>query len=226
MFSGTRLLAQSLLVIGFTPPLNILGGDYFFSPFGFPTIYFFIPMINMVKMKLKDKSCPVLTDVQGRSQEPAPFLIPVWGSNWGYSGFTGNQNNRGSSGAYVTCIYCSPSFKINTRQNAHCLLRSWTHLICVCFCVCGRLKPKYSQFEPYGWRSHYTRQFSRSGISLVCLFRFPTFSNNHMAQTSIDILYLVLVYDHNYVILLGGLSLYLIACKLAIGALRMPRSFS
>ena len=68
MFSGTRLLAQSLLVISFIPPLNILGGDHFFFPCGFPTIYFFIPMIIMVKMKLKDKSYPVLTDVQGRSQ--------------------------------------------------------------------------------------------------------------------------------------------------------------
>ena len=44
--------------------------------------------------------------------EPAPF-DPGMGSNWVYVGFSRNQDNRGSSGAYVTYIYCGLSVKIN-----------------------------------------------------------------------------------------------------------------
>ena len=46
------------------------------------------------------------------------ILIPAWGSNWGYSGFSHNQNNHGSSGVYVTCIYCGLRVKINMCWNA------------------------------------------------------------------------------------------------------------
>ena len=35
------------------------------------------------------------------------IFITAWGSNWGSSGFSRIRNNRGSSGAYVTCIFCS-----------------------------------------------------------------------------------------------------------------------
>ena len=46
------------------------------------------------------------------------ILIPAWGSNWGYSGISHNQNNHGSSDGHVTCIYYGLSVKIHTRWNA------------------------------------------------------------------------------------------------------------
>ena len=58
------------------------------------------------------------------------IFIPAWGSNWGSLGFSHNQNNRGLSGVYVTCIYCGLSVKM-----LHGAQRLWTHLYCVCFCV-------------------------------------------------------------------------------------------
>ena len=69
--------------------------------------------------------------------EPAPF----WSRHRAQIGVFGfffprNQNNRGSSGAYVTCIYCGLSMKINTPQTPHGARRSWTHLFCVCGCRC------------------------------------------------------------------------------------------
>ena len=43
--------------------------------------------------------------------EPSPFLF--WhGAQRGSLGFFRNQNNCGSSSAYVTCIYCGLSMKI------------------------------------------------------------------------------------------------------------------
>ena len=37
---------------------------------------------------------------------PCAIYIMTWGSNWGSSDFSRNQNNQGSTGAYVTSIYC------------------------------------------------------------------------------------------------------------------------
>ena len=62
-------------------------------------------------------------------------LIPECGSNWESSGFSRNQSNRGSLSAYVT--YCGLSMKINMRKTLHSAQRSWMHLFCVCFCLCG-----------------------------------------------------------------------------------------
>ena len=93
------------------------------------------------------------------------IFIPTWGSNWGLRS-SRNHNNRGSSGAYVTCIYCSLSVKINMRKTPHGVRRSWTHLFLhVWSAKNGRL-----QFEPHGWQRHYTGWYKRSGISLVCLW--------------------------------------------------------
>ena len=72
--------------------------------------------------------------------EPAPFL----GSNWGSSGFSRNRNNRGSSGAYVTYIYCSWSVKLNTCETQHKIVDAFVlHF----FCVCGWEKPEDPLFE-------------------------------------------------------------------------------
>ena len=50
--------------------------------------------------------------------EPAPFLSRPGAQIGGVQVFPLNQNNSGSSGVYVTYIYCSLSAKINTRKNA------------------------------------------------------------------------------------------------------------
>ena len=46
------------------------------------------------------KSCVYTTDIQGRSQNLHHFY-PGMKAHWGYLGFSGNHNNRNSSGAYV-----------------------------------------------------------------------------------------------------------------------------
>ena len=76
------------------------------------------------------------------------ILIPVWGSNWGSLGFSHNQNNHGSSAAYVTCIYCSLSVRINTCKRTHDTQRSWTYLYCVCFACVGGKNPKTPNLSP------------------------------------------------------------------------------
>ena len=99
------------------------------------------------------------------------ILILAWGSNWGSSGFSRNQDNRGTSGAYVTCIYCGLSVKINTHIECRMAQRSWAHLFCVCFCACDRQKPEDPKFEPHGWRRHNTGRYRRSGIFHIYLCR-------------------------------------------------------
>ena len=84
------------------------------------------------------------------------IFIPPWGSNWGSLGFSHNLNNSGLSGAYVTCIFCSMSVKINMRKTPQGTRRARTHLFCVCFCTWWSAKPWRPQFEPHGWRRYYT----------------------------------------------------------------------
>ena len=96
-----------------------------------------------------------------------PFLSWRGAQIGGLWVFSWNQNNRGSSGAYVTC-YCGLSVKINTRKTPHGARRSWAHLFWVCLhCMCCRQIPKDPQFEPHGWWRHYTGWYRRSGISRV-----------------------------------------------------------
>ena len=59
------------------------------------------------------------------------IFIPAWGSNWRYFSFPAIR---------ITMIcqvrmYCGLSVKINTRETQHVAPRSWTHFVCVCFCV-------------------------------------------------------------------------------------------
>ena len=63
------------------------------------------------------------------------IFIPAWGLNWGSLDFSCNQNNCGSSGAYITCICCSLNMKINMRKMLHRTPRSWTHLSYLFTCV-------------------------------------------------------------------------------------------
>ena len=98
------------------------------------------------------------------------IFILAWASNWGSLGFPCNQNNRGSSSEYVTCIYCYLNVKINTRKTLQGMWRSWTHLFCVGFaCVVS----KDPQFKPHGWRS-----MSRQS----CVYRLPVFCSGKSSQ--------------------------------------------
>ena len=63
----------------------------------------------------------------GRSQNLHHF-ISACGSNWGSSGFSHNQNNHNSLGAYVTCIHNGLSIKISMYKTPHDAQRSRTHL--------------------------------------------------------------------------------------------------
>ena len=103
------------------------------------------------------------------------ILILAWGSNWGSSDFSRNQNNSGSSSAYVTFIYCGLSLKINMRKTPHNAQRSWMNLYCVCFMWSA--KTWRPQFESHGWWCHYMGQYRRSGIFCVYLWKYPKLSS-------------------------------------------------
>ena len=55
------------------------------------------------------------TDKQGRSQNLRHFF-PGMELKLGVVGCSRNQNNCGTPGAYVTCIYCSLSVNINMHK--------------------------------------------------------------------------------------------------------------
>ena len=58
-------------------------------------------------------------DHRYRPEIPDPAqVILAWGWIWGSSGFSRNQNNRGSSGACVTCMNHDLGVKTNKRKNA------------------------------------------------------------------------------------------------------------
>ena len=81
------------------------------------------------------------TNIQGRS-ENLPHFCPGVGLKLGSLGFSRYQNNSGSSRAYVTCIYCGLSIKINMCKMPHGTQTLWTYSLCIRFCVCGQQKSK------------------------------------------------------------------------------------
>ena len=87
---------------------------------------------------------PLPTDIQGRSQN-LRHLYPDMGAKLGVFWFSHNQNNRSSSGAYVTCIYCGLSMKKNMCKMLHGAWRFWIYL----FCMCGwQRDPSTSNLSP------------------------------------------------------------------------------
>ena len=72
--------------------------------------------------------------------ERAPSLSRHGAPIWGHSSFSHDQNNRDLSGAYVTCIYCSLSVKINVREMLHGAQRSCECILFafVSMCVVGK----------------------------------------------------------------------------------------
>ena len=90
----------------------------------------------MALFNRKQRSSLLSTDIDQRSQN-LRHLILTWGSNWGYSGFPAIK---------ITMINqlhmcCSLIMKANTHETPHGAQNSWTHFVCVCFCVCGQKKP-------------------------------------------------------------------------------------
>ena len=101
------------------------------------------------------------------------IFIPAWGSNWGSWSFSHNQNNCGSSGVYVTCIYCSLEVKVKHKWNAAQCTKIVGTLV-LRWIFAWSAKPEDLQFEPNGWRHHYTGRYTRSEISLVYLWKYQT----------------------------------------------------
>ena len=104
------------------------------------------------------------TDIDRRSLN-LRYLYPCMGLKWGVFEFPPDQNNRNSSGAFH--VLRSEREGKHIRETPHGTRRSWTHFVCVCFCLCGRQNPKYLQLELHGWQHHYTGWYRSSGISFL-----------------------------------------------------------
>ena len=89
-------------------------------------------------------TCKFWTDIQGRSQNLCHF-DPGMGLKLGYSGFSRNQNNPGSSGAYVTCIYCGLRVKIKHASKCGSTSKDRGR---ICFWVCGQQNLKTPNMSP------------------------------------------------------------------------------
>ena len=89
----------------------------------------------------------LVPQIDTRDTRPCAILIIAWGSIWGSTGFSRNQNNHGSSCAYVTYMYCGLSTNTNMHKTLHGARRSWMHLFKFAFtCVLG--KTRNPQIEP------------------------------------------------------------------------------
>ena len=85
---------------------------------------------------------------------------PSMGLKFGVFGFSRNQNNHGSSGAYVTCIYCSSLRVKMTCVKWNAAWRLKIHLFCIWSCMCGRQKPR----RPTIWAPCLTNAFTGDDI--------------------------------------------------------------
>ena len=77
------------------------------------------------------------------------IFILAWGSNWRSLDFSRNQNNHGSSGACVTCIYCGLRVKINMCKTPHGMRRLCFAFVFACMV---RQKPEDQWRNSYGLR--------------------------------------------------------------------------
>ena len=104
------------------------------------------------------------TDMQGRSQNLCHFYpsIIIWI-------FSHNQNNRGSSGACVTYIYCGLSVKTNDRKTLYSMRRSLGTFVLRSFWRAWSAKIWRSPIWAHDWRRHYTGRYTRYGISILYL---------------------------------------------------------
>ena len=84
-------------------------------------------------LRNKSKKYHLNPEIYKGDPRTCPIFIPTWGSNWGFFGFSPNQNNRDLGNEYVACIYCGLTVIINTRKIPQDAKRSWTHLFCFVF---------------------------------------------------------------------------------------------
>ena len=68
---------------------------------------------------------------------------------------------------HQVCIYCGLSMKINTHETPHVAQRSWAHLVCISFCMCGQQKPKYPNWSSMANAAICTGRYRSSGISFL-----------------------------------------------------------
>ena len=73
--------------------------------------------------------------------------------------------------AHVTCIFCGLCVKINTSKTWFKCRTAREDRGRIFACVVGK-NLKTPQFEPHGWRRHYTGWYTRSGIYLPCIILF------------------------------------------------------
>ena len=106
-----------------------------------PTIKFTRHWHASGRVLISDTGC--MPQIETGDPGTCAILIPAWGSNWGYSGFSREQNNRDSSGAYVLR---------SEREDKHAWNAAWRAkfvgaFCCLCFRVHGRQK---TQIPPIG----------------------------------------------------------------------------
>ena len=97
--------------------------------------------------------CPVELGLYHRYTPEIPEPAPSWSqhgapSYWGSSGFPCNQNNHGSSGAYVTASTAVWVWRLNTHKTAHGARILWTRRFCICFCISCQQNPKTPNWAP------------------------------------------------------------------------------
>ena len=123
-------------------------------------------------------------DIHVRSQN-LHHLDSGMGLKLGVFRFSRNQNNCGSLGVYVTCIYRGPSMKINTRNTVHCafvlrvFLRVWS---------AKTRRPKIWApwlTTPLRW------MYRRSGIS--CVYLWYTHSIRFMELSLLSLIHCAVV---------------------------------
>ena len=122
----------------------------------------------LIKFEYPRWICTYTTDILQRSQN-LHHLDPGMGLKLGVFGFSRNQNNGGSSDAYVTCLYCGLSVRTNMHKTWRGTCKSWTHFhgfFLVYSCMCS----VQNKIEPYGRRGHFTGRYRRSGISRIYLW--------------------------------------------------------
>ena len=124
--------------------------------------------------KIKHYSLP---QIYNRDTRPCTILVLAWGWSWGSLGFSRNQNNCGSSGAFaalVTCMYCE-------REDNHALKAARHTKIVSTFVWQKNLKtPKLS--PGHGCLRHYMGWYRKSGY-LVCIsVFFAHFTHSKMQE--------------------------------------------
>ena len=141
------------------------------------TLYSLPLFVSAVAMQIFDEDAGVSTPWSSVSRDTRkrligivwlwPNVIKYFITAWAKIG--GLRVFRQSKWPVVRLVTVKMSVKINTLKMPQTPRRSWTHLFCVCLCMCGRQKPEDLQFEPNGWRRHYTGGIRCLGFPRVYL---------------------------------------------------------